>query len=53
MEACLFLSAGERKWEVKTGGNELTALPACLTGQALGKKDWRVKGLFSFSAPIT
>lgn len=35
------------------GGNELTALIAYMTGQALGKKDWKVKGLFSFSAPIT
>jgi len=35
------------------GAISLLALTAYMAGQALGKKDWRVKGLFSFSAPIT
>lgn len=44
---------GKETGRSKQGGNELTALITYVTGQALGKKDWRVKGLFSFSAPIT
>lgn len=47
---CPSLPSTEGNSEVKTGG--LWGFWASPSGQALGK-DWRVKGLFSFSAPIT
>lgn len=52
-ESMPFCHPGRETGRSNQGGNELTALRASQSGQALEKKGWRVKGLFSFSAPIT